>query len=74
METYSEIFDGSAVLATNSGWSTASNAAQMAAFGGAFALPAGSADSAILISLPPGNYTAQATGNGALIVEAYEVP
>ncbi|MBI5767223.1 MAG: PKD domain-containing protein [Verrucomicrobia bacterium] len=42
---------------------------------GAFALPANSKDAAILVSLAPGNYTAQVTGStGLALVEVYEVP
>lgn len=44
---------------------------------GAFALDAGSKDAVILTTLPPGNYTAQATsvdsGSGTVLVEVYEV-
>jgi hypothetical protein len=45
---------------------------------GAFALAAGSRDAALLISLPPGAYTAQLTGanggTGMGLIEVYEVP
>jgi len=46
---------------------------------GAFAISNGqSADSALMISLPPGNYSAQATsasgGGGQVLLEVYEVP
>jgi hypothetical protein len=45
---------------------------------GAFPLPSGSKDAAILITLPPGTYTAQATGvngtTGIALVEVYEIP
>jgi hypothetical protein len=44
----------------------------------AFALPANSADSALLVTLPPGPYTAQVTGangsSGIALLEVYEVP
>ena len=75
------LFSGSTQTATNAGWGTASNAAQIAttaASVGAFALPANSADSVILVTLQPGTYSAQvssvsgATGIG--LVEVYEVP
>ena len=43
----------------------------------AFALSPTSADCALLVSLPPGNYTAQLTGNGSTsgvgLLEIYEV-
>ena len=68
-------------LATNAGWSTSANAAQVqAAFvaAGAFALPAGSADSALLITLAPGSYSAQVSGTGVAtgnaLIEVYTVP
>ena len=45
---------------------------------GAFAYAPGSADSAILIVLPPGTYTAILSGSGSstgtALVEVYEVP
>lgn len=45
---------------------------------GAFALAAGSRDAALLISLPPGAYTAQLSGanggTGMGLIEVYEVP
>ena len=44
----------------------------------AFALPAGSADAAMVVTLPPGAYTAQVGGannsTGIALVEIYEVP
>jgi hypothetical protein len=45
---------------------------------GAFALSPGSKDAALLVTLPPGSYTAQISGvgntSGVAIVEVYEVP
>ena len=45
---------------------------------GAFALPAGGRDAAILVTLQPGAYTAQVSGVGGTtgigLVEVYEVP
>jgi hypothetical protein len=45
---------------------------------GAFLFGNGSADSAILMVLPPGNYTAEVSGVGATtgiaLIEVYEVP
>ena len=65
-----------AALASNSGWSGASLSAAFADTD-AFSLPAGSADSALLVTLPPGVYTAQANGAGGAtgegLVEVYEV-
>jgi hypothetical protein len=68
----------SAVLATNGGWGGDGVIAGTAASVGAFAwnVPT-SHDSAILVTLPPGNYTAEAAGasgdSGVAIVEVYEV-
>jgi sugar lactone lactonase YvrE len=68
-------------IATNTGWSTNSNAAAIASEAtavGAFALPAASADSALLLTLAPGSYTAIVSGvggtSGIALVEAYQVP
>ena len=68
-----------AVLASNTGWGGDPEVASVAASVGAFAwsVPT-SADSALLITLPPGNYTAAAAGaggdTGVALVEIYEVP
>jgi len=68
-------------LATNDDWGASANAAEIAAAAarvGAFALPLESRDSVLLVSLPPGSYTAQVSGansgTGAAIIEVYEVP
>jgi hypothetical protein len=74
-----ELYRGSALVQDNNGW--AGNADLAAAFTkvGAFALanPA-SRDSALLVTLEPGNYTAQVSGvnatTGVALVEIYEVP
>jgi hypothetical protein len=75
------LFSGSHIVATNTAWHTAANAAQIRAATpqvGAFALPEGSADSALLLSLPSGPYTIQVSGaadtTGTVLVEVYEVP
>jgi hypothetical protein len=66
-------------MASNAGWSLNANANDIAAAArqvGAFALAAGSADAAMLITLAPGAYTAQVTGQGGAtgiaLVEAYD--
>ena len=73
-------------LAANDNWSTpvapsTSTAAELnAAFTsvGAFALGAGSRDAALIVTLPPGTYTAQVSGlnntTGIAIVEVYDLP
>ncbi len=76
------LFDArGAVLASNANWTAASNALEVARISaqvGAFPLTTGSADSALLIELPPGNYTAQVSGTGGAagiaLIEVYEVP
>jgi N-acetylmuramoyl-L-alanine amidase len=71
-----EIFDGSTRIAGNDDWTPelASAFAQVGAFG----LPAGSRDAALVLTLPAGRaYTAQVTGGGATgeaLVEVYELP
>jgi hypothetical protein len=75
-----EILSGSTVTASNIGWSTSANAAQIAAsaVGVTFALPTGSADSAAIVNLAPGPYTVQVAGvnstTGVALAEIYEVP
>lgn len=75
------VFQGANVVAENDGWSGASDAAAIAATAvrvGAFPLPAGSVDTALLLTLPPGPFTAQVTGvdetSGVALIEVYEVP
>jgi hypothetical protein len=67
-------------LQVNSAWASAPNASEIWAAGratGAFSIPAGSADSALLVTLPPGGYTtivsAADEGSGVALVEVYEV-
>jgi hypothetical protein len=68
-------------VATNTGWQTAPDPAEIASVGGvvgAFALQSGSADCALVLSLAPGSYTAQVTGaaatTGIALVEVYQAP
>jgi uncharacterized delta-60 repeat protein len=70
-----------ATVATNDDWSTSANKADIAAAAinaGAFPLTEPSKDSALLLTLPPGNYTALVNGanggTGVALVEVYEVP
>lgn len=65
------------VLATNDNW-LAADATDMNKFG-AFKLPVGSKDAALVTSLDPGAYTVQVSATGAnatgsALVEIYEVP
>ena len=75
------LYRGATQVAQNTGWSTSTDAAAIASAtgeAGAFALAAGSADSAIFIHLAPGLYTAQITSldavAGAGLIEVYELP
>lgn len=75
------LFDASennAVLATNAGWGGLANTAAVFAQVNAFSLPATSADAALVVTLPPGNYSTQLTGvngsSGVGLIEVYEVP
>ena len=69
---------GGNLLATNTGWGGTATLSAAFAEVGAFALPPGSNDTALLVALAPGVYTAQVTGvnntSGAAILELYEVP
>lgn len=70
------LFNGAGVqVAINDNWLPA-DAATFSRVG-AFALPAGSRDAAIVTTLAPGNYSAQVsgqgTGTGVALVEVYEV-
>jgi PKD repeat protein len=88
------LYDGntpSEIIAANSGWSTAPStgpstvvavvqaaSASVMSSVGAFALTSGSNDAAMLVTLPPGNYTAQLSGVGGTtgigLIEVYEAP
>ena len=79
------VFDSSSTttpIHTNNNWGDAANADDIAATAvrvGGFALPAGSLDSALLVTLSPGVYTVQLTGEnpGGLqnaMIEVYWVP
>ncbi len=74
------VFSGQSVIATNTGWQTNADVAGIVNATnrlGAFSLSSNSADSVLLLSLAPGNYTAQvesADGSvGVALVEVYDV-
>jgi hypothetical protein len=76
------VFRADQVVQENDDWDQAggSAAGQIVAASrkaGAFALPVGSRDAAVLVTLPPGSYTAQVSGSdggtGVALVEVYEV-
>jgi hypothetical protein len=69
------------VIISNTGWSTSSDPlliASTAASVGAFSLPQGSADCAVIVNLTAGAYTMQVSGidstTGVALAELYEVP
>jgi sugar lactone lactonase YvrE len=68
----------SAKIGENNDWAGSAELTTAFASAGAFALPATSKDAALLVTLPPGNYTAQVTGvngtTGVALVEVYEAP
>jgi hypothetical protein len=68
-----------AAIATNNSWGGSTEISTAAANVGAFAWgTASSHDSALLITLPPGAYTANVVGasgdTGDALIEVYEVP
>ena len=74
------LFSGATELSRNAGWSTSADAAVItdaAVEAGAFPFTAGSQDSALVVNLPPGAYTAQVSGvggtSGVALVEVYEL-
>jgi hypothetical protein len=75
------VFGGQTVISSNTGWGSNGNPAQIASVAaqvGAFPFAPGSADSAVVISLPAGAYTAQVSGvnntTGLALAELYEAP
>lgn len=73
------VYSGSTVIASNAGWAGDTSIATIASTIGAFPYASTtSLDSAVLITLAPGSYTAQASSvsgtAGTTIVEVYEVP
>jgi hypothetical protein len=73
-----QVFQGNTLLAQNDDWGGDTTLAAVAAQVYAFALDASSKDAALLLTLPPGAYTAQVSGigntTGVALVEIYEVP
>jgi len=69
------------LLATNDNWSDQANAIELGTAGtraGAFPMPAGSRDAALLATLAPGGYTVKLSGaadsTGVALIEIYELP
>jgi hypothetical protein len=81
VDPYLRIYRGSELIAENNDWGKVSSTTMIAAIStqvGAFALPPTSRDAVVLMTLEPGAYTAQISGNdgssGVALVEIYEVP
>ncbi|WP_221030636.1 beta strand repeat-containing protein [Actomonas aquatica] len=72
-----QLYRGETVVATNDNWGDAAGVPAASATVGAFALPSGSADAALVATLQPGAYTAQVSGaggsSGVGLVELYDV-
>lgn len=73
------LVSGNGTIAQNSNWSTSTDAAAISAASvqvGAFTMA--NADAALIVTLAPGNYTAQVTGannaTGVALIEVYELP
>ena len=66
------------IIGENSDWGGTAELTAAFASVGAFVLPATSKDAALLVTLPPGNYSVQVSGvsntTGVALVEVYEVP
>ena len=72
------LFAGAGAINENNDWGGTMPLTAAFTQVGAFVLPAGSRDAALLTSLPPGNYSVQVSGaggaTGIALVEIYEVP
>ena len=72
------VYQGTTLLAQNTVWGGTTALSNAFTATGAFQLPATSRDSALLLTLPPGSYTAQISGvggaTGVALVEVYELP
>jgi hypothetical protein len=73
-----QLFNGATFVGENDDWGGFAPLNAAFATVGAFALPAASRDSALLVTLQPGSYTAQLSGvagaTGVALVEVYELP
>ena len=73
------IYQDSKAISTNEGWANSAAITTAAIQTGAFMLPTGSKDAAVVITLNPGAYTAQIksaknASSGVALIEIYEVP
>jgi uncharacterized protein YfaP (DUF2135 family) len=73
------VYSGQTAIGSNNDWGSTNGTAiaQASASSGAFALPVGSKDAALIATLQPGAYTVQISGadggSGVAIFEAYEI-
>ena len=78
-DTVLSLFSGQTVIASNNDWGADANSAEIATAArqvGAFTLLGSSRDSAMIVTLKSGAYTAQVTGagpSGEALVEVYEI-
>lgn len=72
-----QVLRGSEVIAENDNWAATSETVSASDAAGAFALPQGSRDAAVIVTLSAGTYTAQVSGRagatGVALVEVYEL-
>jgi hypothetical protein len=73
------LYSAGQAVATNSNWSTSPDATAIAAAAASVsAFSLASSDAALLVTLPPGGYTAEVSGaggaTGIALIEAYELP
>ena len=76
-DTRLALYSGATEIGANDNWGGTAELTAAFAQVGAFALPAGSRDAALRVTLPPGAYTLQVTGvggTGTALVEVYEMP
>ncbi len=77
LELHTTINGQDTILSSAASWNNSPTLAAAFAQVGAFTLPTGSADSAMLITLTPGTYTAQLNGanntTGVALVEIYQI-
>lgn len=72
------VFRADALVADNDNWGGLANLTSAAASVGAFPLANSSRDAVLIVTLPPGSYTAQVTGHdggsGVTLMELYDLP
>ena len=73
-----DVFSGNTAIISNDDWGGDAQLTAGFASAGAFPISANSRDAAVLVTLPPGSYTAQVSGvnntTGIALVEVYELP